>query len=113
MAFACHNQAIFIVFFTVMVVVAAGGNFIVMWIVLGHRRMRTVTNYFLVNLAVADSLITIFNTMFNFVYMLYSDWPFGDVYCKFTQFISPCTIAASVFTFMAIAIDRTVAVSKP
>jgi hypothetical protein len=92
--------------FVAMVMVAAGGNTGVVWIVVTHRRMRTVTNYFLVNLAVADALMSIFNTMFNFVYMLYSDWPFGQAYCKFTLFIGPCTIAASVFTFIAIAIDR-------
>ena len=99
-------QVAYIAAFIAMVVVAAGGNIIVIWIVLGHKRMRTVTNYFLVNLAVADTMLTLFNTMFNFVYMLSSDWPFGKIYCKFTQFMSPCTISASVFTFMAIAIDR-------
>ena len=104
----CGRQVTFIAAFVAMVTIAAGGNFIVIWIVLGHKRMRTVTNYFLVNLAVADALITVFNTMFNFVFMLYSDWPFGRVYCKFTQFISPCTMAASVFTFVAIAVDRCV-----
>jgi len=34
--------------FAVMVVVSTGGNLIVIWIVLADRRMRTVTNYFLV-----------------------------------------------------------------
>ena len=105
---AWYLQLVYIVVFVIMVVVAAGGNIIVIWIVLAHKRMRTVTNYFLVNLAVADALITILNTLFNFVYMLYSDWPFGRIYCKFSVFISPCTISASVFTFMAIAIDRSV-----
>ena len=101
-----YLQLIYITIFVSMVIVAAGGNIIVIWIVLAHKRMRTVTNYFLVNLAVADALISIMNTLFNFVYMLYSDWPFGKNYCRFTQFIAPCTISASVFTFMAIAIDR-------
>lgn len=99
-------QAVYILAFVSMVVVAAGGNLIVIWIVLAHKRMRTVTNYFLVNLAVADTLISIFNTLFSFAYMLYNHWVFGRAYCKFTQFIAPCTISASVFTFMAIAIDR-------
>ena len=103
---AWYLQLIYIMAFVVMVVVSSGGNIIVIWIVVAHKRMRTVTNYFLVNLAMADALISILNTLFNFVYMLYSDWPFGRNYCKFTQFIAPCTISASVFTFMAIAIDR-------
>ena len=101
-----YIQLFYIVAFVAMVIVATGGNIIVIWIVLAHKRMRTVTNYFLVNLAVADTLISVFNTVFNSVYMLYSDWPFGRSYCKFNMFIAPCTISASVFTFMAIAVDR-------
>ena len=98
--------AIYYTAFISMVIVGAGGNIIVIWIVLAHKRMRTVTNYFLVNLAVADALISILNTLFNFIYMLYMDWPFGRSYCKVVHFISPFTICASVFTFMAIAVDR-------
>lgn len=102
-----YLQLIHIVAFVSMVIVAAGGNAIVIWIVLAHKRMRTVTNYFLVNLAVADFLISVLNTLFNFVYMLHgNDWPFGRTYCKVSQFISTCTISVSVLTFMAIAIDR-------
>ena len=101
-----HFQLAYIVAFVAMVTVAAGGNVIVVWVVVAHKRMRTVINYFLVNLAIADALISVLNTLFNFVYMLHGNWPFGRTYCRFAQFISPCTISASVFTFMAIAIDR-------
>lgn len=103
---AWYNQVVYVIAFVIIVVVAAGGNAVVVWIVLAHRPMRTVTNYFLVNLAVSDALISLFNTLFNFVAMLYSDWPFGRAYCKFAQFIAPCTIAASVFTFVVIGLDR-------
>lgn len=101
-----YIQIIYYFFFVTMVITATGGNLIVIWIVLAHKRMRTVTNFFLVNLAIADALISVLNTLFNFVYMLYSDWPFGRNYCKFVHFISPCAICASVFTFVAIAVDR-------
>ena len=100
------QQLFFYIIFVAMFVVAAGGNIIVIWIVLAHKRMRTVTNYFLVNLAVADVMISLLNTPFNFVFNLYQDWWFDRIYCKFCFFISPCAISASVLTFMAIAIDR-------
>jgi len=99
-------QLIYVIAFVFIVVVATGGNAIVIWVVVAHKRMRTVINYFLVNLAVADALISVLNTLFNFAYMINNNWPFGRGYCRFTQFIAPCTISASVFTFMAIAIDR-------
>jgi tachykinin-like receptor len=65
------QQLFFYIIFVAMFVVAAGGNIIVIWIVLAHKRMRTVTNYFLVNLAVADVMISLLNTPFNFVFNLY------------------------------------------
>lgn len=41
------RQLIWSVLYSGMVIVATGGNLIVIWIVLAHKRMRTVTNYFL------------------------------------------------------------------
>jgi len=103
---AWHVQLFYVVAFVAMLVVAIAGNAVVVWIVVAHRRMRSVTNYFLVNLSLADGLQSIFNTLFNFVYLLHNDWRFGYTWCVFAQFIAPCTISASVFTFIAIALDR-------
>ena len=92
--------------FAIMVICATGGNLIVIWIVLFNKRMRTVTNYFLVNLSIADACVSTFNVIFNALYMIVQHWPFGLLYCKISQFISVLCIAASVFTLMAISIDR-------
>jgi len=97
---------ILLIAFVSMVVVAVGGNAVVVWIVVAHRRMRSVTNYFLVNLSLADGLQSVFNTLFNFVYLLHNHWRFGYTWCVFAQFCAPCTLSASVFTFIAIAVDR-------
>ncbi|XP_045447006.1 tachykinin-like peptides receptor 99D [Melitaea cinxia] len=107
------RQVLWTVLFAGMVVVATVGNIVVIWIVLANKRMRSVTNYFLVNLSVADAMVSTLNVTFNFTYMLYSDWPFGHFYCKFCQFIAVLSITASVFTLMAISIDRYVAIMKP
>ena len=79
-----YVQAVYVTAFVAMVLCAAGGNAVVTWIVLAHRRMRTVTNYFLVNLAVADLLISLLNTPLCFIYMLSSSWPFGIALCRLT-----------------------------
>jgi len=99
-------QLVYSLAFVTMVVVAVGGNAVVVWIVVAHRRMRSVTNYFLVNLSLADGLQSIFNTLFNFVYLLHNHWRFGYTWCVFAQFCAPCTLSASVFTFITIAVDR-------
>lgn len=41
------RQLLWSILFGGMVIVATGGNLIVVWIVLAHKRMRTVTNYFI------------------------------------------------------------------
>lgn len=100
------RQLIWTFLFGIMIIIATGGNLIVIWIVLAHKRMRTVTNYFLVNLSIADAMVSTLNVTFNYTYMLNSHWTFGYVYCKISQFIAVLTICASVFTLMAISIDR-------
>ncbi|XP_046143236.1 tachykinin-like peptides receptor 99D isoform X5 [Osmia bicornis bicornis] len=107
------RQMIWTLLFAGMIIVATGGNLIVIWIVLAHKRMRTVTNYFLVNLSIADAMVSTLNVTFNYIYMLNSHWPFGTLYCKICQFIAVLTICASVFTLMAISIDRYMAIMNP
>ncbi|XP_025075035.1 tachykinin-like peptides receptor 86C [Pogonomyrmex barbatus] len=99
--------------FAVILLVATGGNIIVIWIVLAHRRMRTVTNYFLVNLSVADLMMSLLNCAFNFIFLLNSNWPFGMVYCTINNFVAHVTVASSVFTLVVISFDRYMAIMHP
>ncbi|XP_070161072.1 tachykinin-like peptides receptor 86C isoform X2 [Polyergus mexicanus] len=92
--------------FAVILLVATSGNIIVMWIVLAHQRMRTVTNYFLVNLSVADLMMSLLNCAFNFIFLLNSNWPFGVVYCTINNFVAHVTVSSSVFTLVVISFDR-------
>ena len=51
-------------------------------------------------------MVSSLNVTFNFVYMLTGHWPFGNVYCKICSFISILSVCGSVFTLIAISIDR-------
>ena len=44
---------------------------------MSHARMRSVTNYFIVNLSIADIINATLNVIPNFTYMLTGNWPFG------------------------------------
>lgn len=94
------------VFYVPLVIVSNVSNLIVIWIILSHKSMRKVTNYFIVNLSVSDLLLTAFNVPAGFYYMTQGDWPFGQVYCKFWNFIAVASMSTSVFTLTAIAFDR-------
>ncbi|KAM9818704.1 neuromedin-K receptor-like [Syngnathus typhle] len=93
--------------------VAVLGNAVVIWIILAHKRMRTVTNYFLLNLAVCDASTAAFNSLVNFIYAAHGEWYFGARYCTFHNLFPVTTVFASIYTMTAIAIDRYMAIIHP
>ncbi|XP_075921694.1 neuropeptide FF receptor 1-like [Petromyzon marinus] len=82
------------------------GNGLVCFIVLQSRRMRTVTNTFILNLAISDLLVGLFCMPTTLVDNLITGWPFGRVTCKMSGLVQGTSVAASVFTLVAIAVDR-------
>uniref|UniRef100_A0A3P9H474 Tachykinin receptor 1 n=1 Tax=Oryzias latipes TaxID=8090 RepID=A0A3P9H474_ORYLA len=96
-----------------LVAVSVLGNLAVIWIILAHERMRTVTNYFLVNLAFAEAAMSVFNTVINFTYAVHNEWYFGAVYCRFHNFFPIAAIFASIYSMTAIALDRYMAIMHP
>ncbi|XP_077418730.1 neuropeptide FF receptor 1 like 2 [Vanacampus margaritifer] len=82
------------------------GNILVCLIVLGSHHMRTVTNLFILNLAVSDLLVGIFCIPTTLVDNLMTGWPFSNVVCKMSGFVQGVSVSSSVFTLVAIAIER-------
>ncbi|XP_054145208.1 substance-P receptor [Melozone crissalis] len=99
--------------YALVVVVAVVGNAVVMWIILAHKRMRTVTNYFLVNLAFAEASMAALNTVVNFSYAVHNEWYFGAAYCRFHNFFPIAAVFASIYSMTAIALDRYMAIIHP
>ncbi|XP_066263537.1 neuropeptide FF receptor 1-like [Branchiostoma lanceolatum] len=89
------------------------GNVLVIVVVVLNRNMRTVTNFFITNLAVADLLVGVFCLPFNLVDSMMTSWPFGDTMCKVFLAVQVLSQSASVFTLVAIAVDRYYAVVHP
>lgn len=98
--------ALWAIAYSLIVIVSVIGNVTVIWIIMAHKRMRTVTNYFIVNLAFSDVSMATFNTAFNFVYAIHNDWYFGLGYCKFHNFFPITAMFSSIYSMAAIAVDR-------
>ncbi|KFQ47866.1 Substance-P receptor, partial [Nestor notabilis] len=105
--------ALWAVAYALIVVVSVVGNVVVMWIILAHKRMRTVTNYFLVNLAFAEASMSAFNTVVNFTYAIHNEWYYGLLYCKFHNFFPIAAVFASIYSMTAIALDRYMGIIHP
>jgi len=61
---------------------AVVGNSLVVVVVLRNRGMRTRTNLFLCNLAVADLLCATIDMPFSLITVASGSWIFNDVVCK-------------------------------
>ncbi|KAG8183775.1 hypothetical protein JTE90_001671 [Oedothorax gibbosus] len=93
--------------------VSVAGNAAVLWVVVARRRMRTVTNYFIGNLALADIVIGLFAVPFQFQAALLQRWLLPHFLCSFCPFVQVLSVNVSVFTLTAIAFDRYRAVLHP
>lgn len=107
------QTCVYVMYCTVFVV-ALLGNGLVCFVVQTSPRMKTVTNYFIVNLAVGDILMTLFCVPFSFVSMLVLRyWPFGGVMCKVVNYSQAVSVLVSAYTLLAISIDRYMAIMRP
>ncbi|CAF0743370.1 unnamed protein product [Rotaria sp. Silwood1] len=88
-------------------------NIFVIIVIIKCRRMRTLTNRFLLNLAVSDLLATVICIPPNAYHHYDKRWIFGEFLCRFVPFIQGASVAVSIFTLMAVSVDRFIAIHKP
>ncbi|KAM9702958.1 neuropeptide FF receptor 1 [Dama dama] len=98
--------AMFIVAYVLIFLLCMVGNTLVCFIVLKNRHMRTVTNMFILNLAISDLLVGIFCMPTTLVDNLITGWPFDNATCKMSGLVQGMSVSASVFTLVAIAVER-------
>ncbi|XP_002732000.1 substance-P receptor-like [Saccoglossus kowalevskii] len=89
------------------------GNALVIFVVLRNKKLRTITNSFLVNLAISDIIQGLFATPFQFAPAILFRWPFGDFMCPFVPFVKTLSILVSIGTLTVISVDRYFAVCHP
>ncbi|XP_041971011.1 RYamide receptor-like isoform X1 [Aricia agestis] len=100
--------------YLVIFLLALIGNALVCYVVQSSPRMKTVTNYFIMNLAIGDILMTLLCIPFSFVSMLLLRyWPFGMVMCKIVNYSQAVSVFVSAYTLLAISIDRYMVIMRP
>lgn len=89
------------------------GNCFVIAVVFRTPRMRTVTNFFIANLAVADVLVIVFCLPATLISNIYYPWMLGWVMCKFVAYVQGVSVSASVNSLVAVSLDRFLAIWFP
>ena len=74
------RHRIWIFFFWITFVVGMGGNWLVVYVLMRTKQMRTVTNTYLLNLAIVDILYLVTTIPRTSYWTDY--WPFGEFMCK-------------------------------
>lgn len=100
------RDILLIVGYSALMIIALFGNVLVCHVIFSRRRMRTVTNIFIANLAVSDLLLIILNVPFNLAKTMMTEWLFGSAMCHIMNMSLITSVYASTFTLTVIALDR-------
>ena len=104
-------QASFVIFILILDVC---GNCLVIGAILRYRRLRTITNYFIISLAISDLLIAALSMPFRIHHTLKKlIWNLGIKVCEFWVFVDLLCSCASITNLSLISIDRFLALTFP
>ncbi|KAM4678450.1 neuropeptide Y receptor type 2-like [Discoglossus pictus] len=99
-------QVILIAAYSLIILLGLIGNSLVIYMIMKYKNMRTVTNYFIANLALADLMVDSLCLPFTLVYTLMDEWKFGLVLCHLFPYAQAMSVNVSTLTLIVIALDR-------
>lgn len=99
------------IIFTIVVLFSCVGNTLVLCVLVKYENLRSLTNTFLLNLAVSDLIFTV-GLPFWAYYYIYG-WTFGDPACKAVNYVFYTGYYSSIIFMTVLTIHRYVAVVHP
>lgn len=98
--------------YIIVCIVGLGGNSLVIHIVLHYSKTESVTNIYILNLAIADELFML-GLPFLAVQNAMHSWPFGSFTCRLVMTVDGINQFTSIFCLTVMSIDRYLAVVHP
>ncbi|XP_034712704.1 somatostatin receptor type 1 [Etheostoma cragini] len=88
------------------------GNAMVIYVILKYAKMKTATNIYILNLAIADELFML-SVPFLATSAAIRHWPFGSLMCRLVLSVDGINMFTSIFCLTVLSVDRYVAVVHP
>lgn len=101
------------VLLSLLILLTVSGNVLVCLAVCASRRLRCLTNCFILSLAVTDLLLALLVLPFSALLQLSDEWPLGPAFCNFYISMDVMLCTASILTLLVISVDRYLAVTMP
>ncbi|XP_047426848.1 somatostatin receptor type 5 [Mugil cephalus] len=98
--------------YIIVCIIGLGGNTLVIHIVLHYSKIESVTNIYILNLAIADELFML-GLPFLAVQNTLQSWPFGSFMCRLVMTVDSINQFTSIFCLTVMSIDRYLAVVHP
>ena len=89
------------------------GNFLVCYLVRRTRRLRTVTNLIISNLAVADLGVCLFNIPVSLVTVIFNRWMLTDFVCSIAGFTNALFLFEALWSLALVSISRYWCIVQP
>uniref|UniRef100_A0A4X2K321 Gastrin/cholecystokinin type B receptor n=1 Tax=Vombatus ursinus TaxID=29139 RepID=A0A4X2K321_VOMUR len=105
--------AVRVTLYVVIFLLSVGGNMLIITVLGLSRRLRTVTNAFLLSLAVSDLLLAVACMPFTLLPNLMGTFIFGTVVCKAVAYLMGVSVSVSTLSLVAIALERYSAICRP
>uniref|UniRef100_A0A8V0X2V2 Gastrin/cholecystokinin type B receptor n=1 Tax=Gallus gallus TaxID=9031 RepID=A0A8V0X2V2_CHICK len=102
-----------VLLYALIFVLSVCGNALVVAVLLLNRRLRTVTNSFLLSLALSDLMLALCCMPFTLIPNLMGTFVFGEAVCKLMAYLMGVSVSVSTFSLVAIAIERYSAICNP
>ena len=103
---------LFPLIYIIVCIIGLGGNTLVIHIVLHYSKTESVTNIYILNLAIADELFML-GLPFLAVQNTLQTWPFGSFMCRLVMTVDSINQFTSIFCLTVMSIDRYLAVVHP
>lgn len=98
---------------TLLMTLTLFGNSLVCLACWRFRNLRSLTNYFVCSLSVADFLVPILRVIFILISLCFGKWIFGTIWCRISSMCGVLLCGASILHLSAISLERLVAIRWP